>query len=101
MSRITAVRSTTGTPSSFSRLRSWRGLSSSSPATTLAPLRLRPTLRPPLWPPPPRRGRGGARARRAGLLLEVALLARAQLVVDGDDVRVGALELDLELLDLA
>ena len=36
MSRITAVRSITGTPSSFSRLRSWRGLSSSSQATRFA-----------------------------------------------------------------
>ena len=36
MSRITAVRSITGTPSASSRLRSWRGASSSSQATTLA-----------------------------------------------------------------
>ncbi len=36
MSRITAVRSITGTPSAASRLRSWRGASSSSQATRLA-----------------------------------------------------------------
>ena len=36
MSRITAVRSITGTPSACSRLRSWRGTSSSSTATRLA-----------------------------------------------------------------
>src|SRR3954454_4848020 len=36
MSRITAVRSITATPTSFSRLRSCRGLSSSSQATRLA-----------------------------------------------------------------
>ena len=36
MSRITAVRSITGTPSASSRLRSWRGSSSSSQATRLA-----------------------------------------------------------------
>ena len=37
MSRITAVRSTTGvSPSACSRLRSWRGVSSSSQTTTLA-----------------------------------------------------------------
>jgi hypothetical protein len=33
--------------------------------------------------------------------LEVALLARRELVVDGDDVRVGLLERRLELLELA
>ncbi len=33
--------------------------------------------------------------------LEVALLARGQLVVDGDEVRVRAGELGLELVDLA
>ena len=36
MSRITVVRSTTGRSSAASRLRSWRGESSSSQATTLA-----------------------------------------------------------------
>ena len=36
MSRMIAVRSITGTPSSSSRLRSWRGSSSSSTATRLA-----------------------------------------------------------------
>ena len=36
MSRITAVRSSTGISSAFSRLRSWRGLSSSSATITFA-----------------------------------------------------------------
>ena len=36
MSRMIAVRSTTGIPSASSRLRPWRGVSSSSHATTLA-----------------------------------------------------------------
>ena len=40
MSRMIAVRSITGTSSAASRLRSWRGASSSSQATRLAPERL-------------------------------------------------------------
>ena len=36
MSRMIAVRSTTGRPIASSRFRSWRGLSSSSQAITLA-----------------------------------------------------------------
>ena len=36
MSRMIAVRSMTGTPSASSRLRSWRGSSSSSQATRFA-----------------------------------------------------------------
>ena len=39
--------------------------------------------------------------RQVERLLEVALLARGQLVVAGDDVRVGALRELLQLLDLA
>jgi hypothetical protein len=44
MSRIVAVRSTTGIPSSCSRFRSWRGESSSSQATRFASegVRVRP-----------------------------------------------------------
>ena len=45
--------------------------------------------------------RGAVDDRDAELLLEVALLARGELVVAGDDVGVGAGEQRLELLDLA
>jgi hypothetical protein len=39
--------------------------------------------------------------RQAQLALQVALLTRRELVVDGDDVGVGRLRGDLDLLDLA
>ena len=86
MSRITAVRSITGTPSACSRLRSWRGTSSSSTATRLASaaadlplqlgelspaevavgigLRFAPGSSPP--PSPPRRCAAAPSARPAG-----------------------------------
>ena len=45
--------------------------------------------------------RGAVDDRHPELLLEVALLARAELVVAGDDVRVGLLGGRLDLLELA